>query len=94
MPVTAWIVIWIDRDCTGATSFRRPSLRSTMQSLSTSASHQLFNGGDVPVELCLDQLHTINAGAWGIVAPAAAAFGAGYAVGSLIYKHCKWARWV
>jgi lactobin A/cerein 7B family class IIb bacteriocin len=49
---------------------------------------------EVNLELSLDQLAQINGGVYGIVGPAGVAFAAGYAVGTLIYKNCSWARWV
>jgi lactobin A/cerein 7B family class IIb bacteriocin len=61
----------------------------------TSVVNQPTRPAEVNSELSLDQLAQINGGLlYGITAPAAVAFAAGYAVGTVIYKHCGWARWV
>lgn len=60
----------------------------------SSIANELIDHGQDCQELSLDALKEVNGGAvWGIVFPAAAAFAAGYAVGTLIYKNCSWARW-
>ena len=67
------------------TKHLHPSL--THQPMTTNTIQAQFIADTVDEELSIDQLSDLNGAAvWGIVAPVAGAFAAGYAVGTLVGK--------
>ena len=64
-----------------------PPITHTHQPMTTNTIQAQFIADTVDEELSIDQLSDLNGAAvWGIVAPVAGAFAAGYAVGTLVGK--------